>query len=398
MATIKPAFLLEAILLTGVTAGSVDAQPTRPNAPSPPSFASIALQQVDSIAEAEFRKDSLGSITIGVVSGRDLVWSKSYGYVDRARRQRATPSSVYRIASVTKQVTAIMLMQLADSRVVGLSDPVARYFPGIAEVRGGVGAHAPTLVQLATMTSGLPRDANDERRSRSGPPDRWVQSLMSALPHTEFRTEPGTAYGYSNIGFAILGAALSRAADESYVDYVRRRILRPLGMSASDFTLSPDLRERLAVGVDYDVLYKDTLNYEGAASDHLQGLGYSVPAGGLYSTVGDLAKLVSFQIGLGPDSILRPETLQRRNAVPVASFPELDFGYGLGVQVMRWADTTALGHSGNLAGYTSQVMYDPTRKYGVIVLRSAAGGHADAGRLAGRAFRKLRASLGSAPR
>jgi CubicO group peptidase (beta-lactamase class C family) len=397
MHLIKPSLVCQVIILTGVMAASLDAQPARPNAPAPPTFAATALQQVDSIAEAEFKKDSLGSITLGIVSGRDLVWSKSYGYLDRARRRPATPAAVYSIASVTKQVTAIMLLQLAESRVVRLSDPVARYFPEIAEVKGGVGPHAPTLMQLATMTSGLPRGPNDERRSSSGPLDRWVQSLVSALPYTEFRTEPGTAYGYSNVGYAILGVALSRAAGESYVDYVRRRILRPLGMATTDFTLSPDMRDRLATGVDYDVLYKDTLNYEDAARGHVQGPGAYVPAGGLYSTVGDVAKLVSFELGFGPDSILLPETLARRNAVPIVS-PELYWGYGLGVQVQRWGEVTGVGHSGNTAGYTSQVFYDLTRKYGVIVLRSVGGGQADAHRLAALAYLKLRASLGSAPR
>ena len=393
----KTCLVREAILLTGVMVAPLHAQTPTPTVPAPPSFSAAVLQQVDSIAEAEFRRDSLGSITIGVVSGRDLVWSKSYGYLDRARRRPATTAAVYSIASVTKQVTAIMLLQLAESRVVRLSDPVARYFPEIAEVKGGVGPHAPTLMQLATMTSGLPRGPNDQRRSSSGPLDRWVQSLMSALPYTEFRTEPGTAYGYSNVGYAILGAALGRAAGESYIDYVRRRILRPLGMATTDFTLSPDMRDRLATGVDYDVLYKDTLNYEDAARGHVQGPGAYVPAGGLYSTVGDVAKLVSFELGFGPDSILLPETLARRNAVPIVS-PELYWGYGLGVQVQRWGEVTGVGHSGNTAGYTSQVFYDLTRKYGVIVLRSVGGGQADAHRLAALAYLKLRASLGSAPR
>ena len=109
--------------------------------------------------------------------------------------------------------------------------------------------------------------------------------------------------------------------------------------------------------------------------------------------MGDLARLVSLQLGFGPDSVLRPETLKVRDNVPVASYPSLDYGYGLGFQALRWADTVAVGHSGNLAGYTSQVLYDPGRGFGVIVLRSAAGGQADAARLAGRAFRKLRATL-----
>src|SRR5215217_1313866 len=73
---------------------------------------------VDSIADAEFRKDSLGSITVAVVNGRELVWSKSYGFTDRQRTQRATSQTVYRIASATKQFTAIALMQLVDRKVV----------------------------------------------------------------------------------------------------------------------------------------------------------------------------------------------------------------------------------------------------------------------------------------
>jgi CubicO group peptidase (beta-lactamase class C family) len=302
---------------------------------------------------------------------------------------------VYRIASVTKQVTAIMLLQLADRHVVRLSDPATRHFPEIRQVRGAAEValdRVPTLLQLATMTSGLAREPSDERRSRAGALDRWMQVLTTAMPNVELRAEPGTMYGYSNVGYAILGAALSRASGESYVDYVRRHILVPLGMKSTDFSVTPSMRDALAQGVDYDELYKDTLNYEDAARDHVDGLGYGVPNGGLYSTVGDVARLVSFQLGLGPDTVLRAATIARRNAVPIASFPELTFGYGLGVQVLRWGDTTAVGHSGNMAGYTTQILYDLRRNYGVIVLRSAAGGHADASRLAGRAFRNLRAA------
>jgi CubicO group peptidase (beta-lactamase class C family) len=118
-----------------------------------------------------------------------------------------------------------------------------------------------------------------------------------------------------------------------------------------------------------------------------------VPSGGLYSTVGDLAKLVSMELGFGPQGVLRPKTLTLRDAVPVAAYPSLDYGYGLGYQALRWGDTVAMGHSGNLAGYTSMVLYDSERGFGVIVLRSAAGGKADAGRLAGRVFRSLRSAL-----
>ena len=341
---------------------------------------------VDSIADAEFRKDSLGSITVAVVNGRELVWAKSYGYTDRQRTQRATPETVYRIASVTKVVTAVALMQLVDRKFVRLSDPVDRYVPEIRTVRGLT--QPPTLVQLATMTSGLARDPGD-RLNRTGPVGGWMQTLMSALPATEAVSEPGATYRYSNVGYAILGAALSRAAKTSYVDYVRSRILRPLGMTSTDFVLSAEMLPRLATGVDYDVLVKDSLNYEDAAASHRTGPGLNVPNGGLYSTVGDLARLVSLELGFGPDSVLSTGALAMRNAVPVTAHPSLYWGYALGQQVQRWGDTTAVGHSGNTSGYTSQVYYDRSRGFGVIVLRSAGGGQADAHRLAGRAFLKL---------
>jgi CubicO group peptidase (beta-lactamase class C family) len=96
------------------------------------------------------------------------------------------------------------------------------------------------------------------------------------------------------------------------------------------------------------------------------------------------------ELGFGPQGVLRPKTLTLRDAVPVAAYPSLDYGYGLGYQALRWGDTVAMGHSGNLAGYTSMLLYDSERGFGVIVLRSAAGGKADAGRLAGRVFRSLR--------
>lgn len=357
----------------------------------PPVFGPEVLRHADSIAAAEYSKDSLGSITVGIVSGPSLLWAKSYGYADSARTRLATPATVYRIGSITKKFTALMLLQLIERKRLRLSDPVERFFPEIRGIRGQAPDSPPiTLVQLATMTSGLARDPNDARASQTGPPDRWLETLLAALPKTEYARPPGAGYGYSDVGYGILGAALARTAGESYIAYQRRHILRPLGMSSTAFELSPGLADRLATGMDWDELLPVSLNYRDAAEEHRSGLGFRVPGGGLYSTVGDLAKLVSLELGFGPDSVLRLETLKIRDNVLVAAYPSLDYGYGLGYQAMRWGDTVATGHSGNLAGYTSMVLYDTERKFGVIVVRSAGGGEADAGRLAGRVFRGLR--------
>jgi len=383
--------LSAALLLAAPAAAQTPA--TRPD---PAALAQRNLQRwtqrdgfrlVDSIADAEFRKDSLGSITIAIVNGRELAWAKSYGFMDRQRTQRATPATVYRIASVTKQFTAIALLQLADRKVVRLSDGVDLYVPEVRTVRGLT--RQPTLVQLATMTGGLARDPAERLKWGPVPLDGWMQMLFSALTGTDAVSEPGTMYRYSNVGYALLGAAISRAAKTSFPDYVRTRIIMPLGMTSTDFVLSAAMRPLLATGVDYDTLVKDSLNYEDAAEGHRTGPGIGVPSGGLYSTVGDLAKLVSLELGFGPDSVLSPAAIAMRNAVPVAAQQSLNWGYGLGTQVQQFGETVAVGHSGNTSGYTSQVWYDPSRAFGVIVLRSAGGGKTDASILASRAFVKL---------
>src|SRR2546421_10571948 len=85
-----------------------------------------SFKQIDALTAAEFGKDNLGSVTIGVVSEGRLIWNKSYGYADSEQKVPATCETVYRIGSVTKQFTALMLLQLVETGKVHLSDPVEK--------------------------------------------------------------------------------------------------------------------------------------------------------------------------------------------------------------------------------------------------------------------------------
>jgi len=352
---------------------------------------SSILQSADSISKSEFERDRLGSITVALVAGPRVVWSKSYGFADSLKTRPADVNTVYRAASISKQLTALMLLDLADRGIIGLSDPVERYVPEIRRVKNQPSGAAPvTLIQLATMNSGLARGPDDKRQSQSGLPGSWEKITVGALEKTSYVRPSGTGYLYSNIGYAILALALERAAKEPYLAYVERRLLRPLGMTSSGFELTPELRSRLARGVDWDTLLPDSLNYADASQNHLTGLGSGTVAGGLYTTVADLAKLVAAEIGYGPTGAITGAVLAKRDSISPVVNRDLDVGYGLGYQVYRWGDIVAFGHSGNLSGYTSQIMYDAQRGYGIVVLRSAAGGEADAGRLAARLFLLIR--------
>ena len=149
-------------LLTAAACGAT--LPARADGQTSPAPAVIGIDAVDSLVSAEFAKDSIGSLTVGVVVGARLAWTRSVGFADMKARRLASRSTVYRIGSVTKPFTAVMPMQLVAAGRVRLSDPVERHLPGIGRLASKPRAAAPiTFLQLATMTAGLAREARDGR-------------------------------------------------------------------------------------------------------------------------------------------------------------------------------------------------------------------------------------------
>ncbi|GLC27646.1 serine hydrolase domain-containing protein [Roseisolibacter agri] len=322
---------------------------------------------VDRLAREALTANPAGGMTVGIVSDTGLVWTRSYGMADAARGRRATASTVYRIGSITKQFTALMLLQLAEAGTVRLSDPVNRYLPVIDSVRR-LPPHAPpvTLVQLATMRGGLAQEPDSLERFLVGGVDEWERVLAAALRHTAYVDAPGARWEYSNIGYAALGAALAVAARRSYVAHVRDAILRPLGMTHTGFVLDSAGRAELAVGYSFEHGPMDSVT----PRRELAGRGYKVPNGGLFSTVGDLARFLVFTMGKGPEAVLPRATLARQFGALAWATPDLTAGYGLGFHVMRRGSLVAIGHPGSVAGYLATAYFDPATHVGVIVLRN----------------------------
>lgn len=339
------------------------------------------IETVDSLVSAEFAKDSIGSITVGVIAGSQLVWTRSVGYADMKARRLANRNTVYRIGSITKPFTAVMLMQLVAAGKVQLSDPVERYLPEVSQIASRpVGAAPFTFLQLATMTAGLAREPEEVGPFWTGPVSTWEKTLLSALPHTNYISLPGSEYSYSNIGYAILGAALGRAAGLPYVDWERQHVFKPLGMSRTRFEIDPAIASDVAEG--YEVREDGTLDDQTAAQEARDGRGYKVPNGAIFTTVDDLARFVVFELSRAPDSVLARSMLDEAFEGLVASDRDLENGYGLGFMTMRRDDYTFLGHNGGVAGYLAAMYYDRGMKLGVVLFRNVVGGKEQPNRLA----------------
>ncbi len=285
-----------------------------------------------------------------------------------------------------------MLLQLVQEGKVHFSDPVEKYFPEINKVQGRLPSAPPvTLIQLATHTSGLDREPEDTETYLKGPVAEWEKVLIAALPHTRYAYEPGLRFSYSNIGYAILGAALSRAAGQPYVDYVDQRIFKPLGMTSSFFEPNDRIRSRIARGY---ISEDGKIDTETAEREH-QGRGYKVPNGAVYTTVEDLARFVSFEMGEEAPSVLKKESLEESFKHIVTAKEGFRGGYGTGFEALRIGEVVLYGHSGGVAGYQAQAFFDRGSRTGVIILRNALGGPYDSSSLLRAAFGK--AELASMP-
>lgn len=339
------------------------------------------IPAADSLVAAEFAKDSTGSLTVGVIAGSRLVWTRSVGFADMKTRRPANRATLYRIGSITKPFTALMLMQAVAAGRVSLSDPVERHLPEVRRIRARPRGAAPfTFLQLATMTAGLSREPDDNGPFWTGPVASWEQTLLAALPHVSYRSTPGTEYSYSNVGYAILGAALARVVGKPYVEWERLHVLQPLGMLRTRFELDPASKADLAAG--YEVEEDGTLDDETPAKEIRDGRGYKVPNGALFTTVDDLARFVSFELGCGPDSVLARPLLTDAFDGLVATDLGLERGYGLGFMAMRRGEYAFVGHNGGVPGYRAAMYYDREVQLGVVVLSNVGGGKQDPDRLA----------------
>jgi CubicO group peptidase (beta-lactamase class C family) len=324
--------------------------------------------QVETLLAAQAAKHSIGGMTVGVVCGPDLVWTKSYGYADMERGKLATQDTVYRIGSITKQFTGLMLLQLVEHGKVKLSSTVRTYFPDVDNIEGSAALSQPiSLHELATHRSGLSREP-DDKIFLTGVLTEWENITRSALPHVKYQFEPGAHFSYSNIGYAILGAALSNAAAQPYTEYVQQHILAPLHMSRTSFEPNGQMLRELAKGY---VVVQGNGDPTIAARELQTGRGYKVPNGGLFTTIGDLAKFVSFEMGAGRQNILKPATLKDNFTHAYPTNQASHVSYGVGFQMWRKDHQTVIGHGGVVAGYTAGAYFDPDTQVGVVYLRSS---------------------------
>jgi CubicO group peptidase (beta-lactamase class C family) len=220
-------------------------------------------------------------IVVGIVDehGSSIV---SCGKLDNGSDQEVNGDTVFEIGSVTKTFTGLLLQVMIQRGEMKLDDPVGKYLPDTVRMPTHNGKEI-TLIHLATHTSGLPREPDnlDPKRAEYPCNGYSVEKLYAFLSGYQMTRDPGNEFEYSSAGIAVLAQAIALKAGASYESLVVDRICRPLKMEATQITLTPCLRARLAVGHSPAGFVVPSYDF-----------GVLAPAGALSSTAKDMLKYI----------------------------------------------------------------------------------------------------------
>jgi D-alanyl-D-alanine-carboxypeptidase/D-alanyl-D-alanine-endopeptidase len=340
--------------------------------------AGMDAQQPISLRDAELRGSTIfeqagvTGMVLVVVRGHEVML-QSYGETFPGSGVRPASNSLIRLCSIAKVFAGELLTELTIEGKVTPSDPLQRFAPPKKIVPAGPGGIPITLRDLATHTSGLPREVGSypAKTPHFTFPDqtfRWAW-----LPKQRLNTRPGTAALYSNVGFDLLGDALASAANTTYTQLLNERMVRPLGLLDTTLTPSSDQCARLLRGIADEGPCTDT-----------QASGAS---GGVYSTSADMARVLQYwlripataaataPVGSAITVYLNPVQLKSVQGLSHAGDPT---GIGLGWIQLGDPDgpSALMQKTGGGAGFETYVALSPTRQTGIFLAATEGKGGA----------------------
>lgn len=322
-------------------------------------------------------------LAIGDERGRLLDYAGS-GSVVAGTDTPPSSRTAWRVASITKSVTATALFQLRDRGLLDLDDPLARHIPEFGSLVPYAGLpDGVTLRRMLVHFSGLPTEPPLPSWSALAFPP--MAEIVAAAGRTDVAVEPGRQFKYSNLAYGLLGEVVARRSGMAYVDYVRANVFEPLGMADSGF--ERDERPAGSPLADAWVVSRPIGGpHRRSPYASLNGL---TPAGQLITTAVDLARWAAAQFADGPGPrVLAPTTLTEMQAPTAFRVSDTNS------RVLGWELTTDLGgpvhgHGGGIHGFGSYLAFHAPSRVSVIVLSNLWPSRGAAAQLAAETMGRL---------
>lgn len=308
---------------------------------------------INNYLSERFKPDGIAASVLVARSGK-VVFKKAYGLADQESKTPATTESVFRIASLTKQFTAIAIMQLAEKGLLSLSDDIHKYVPDYPDTKQPI-----TIEHLLTHTSGI-KNVTDMKFPEIM---RWKSSspaeIIDVFKNEPLDFEPGTDFRYSNSGYILAGYILEKITGKSYEEYMSENIFKPLGMQHAYYDRAEKVVPNRARG------YSESTGQ--ITNAPFFNMTFPFAAGGLMMTVDDMFK---WHTGLRRYTIIKKESLERAlTPYTLKNGKKSNYGYGWGLN--DYDGSKAQMHSGGVDGFTSFQVYLPTEDVYVVIFNNS---------------------------
>jgi CubicO group peptidase (beta-lactamase class C family) len=322
---------------------------------------------IDTYIEQQMRRLHIPGVSLAIVEGDQIVHLRGFGQA-RPGGEAPTPQTCFNIASLTKSVTALAVMQLVQASKLDLDAPVQGYLPWFRLADPQASAQI-TVRHLLNQTSGLPTSAGEIQLGDLDQSPNATERQARVLSTLKLTRPVGVAFEYSNANYSLLGLIVEAASGEAYADYVQNHIFTPLEMRHSYTSQAVAHQHDLAVGHHYWFAMP-------VAAVNLPLPHGSLPAAGLISTAEDMAHYLIAQLNEG-----RSGNVQILSGTGIAELQRgvadvRVMGLSLGQYGMGWftdtiGQTKLVWHSGTLPDFGAYMALLPEQKKGVVLLFNA---------------------------
>ncbi|NBB22288.1 serine hydrolase [Runella sp. CRIBMP] len=304
--------------------------------------------------------------SVAIVKDGKLLYAKGYGFKDIKKNLPVTEKTLFPIASCTKSFTSAALAILADEGKLDWNKPIKEYLPDF-QLQDEFATRTVAARDLVSHRTGLPRHDLTWLYANLG-----RQSLYQNLKYLPLSKPLYAQYQYNNLMFMTAGVLIERLSGKSWENFLREKILQPLGMNQTALTY-PELFQK----EDYALSYRDS---NGQWTE--QGFGSNVdaigPAGSIKSNAVEMANWLIMQLNkgkFGDKQIVSAANLKENHTPQIivspaeATFSELGYAsYGMGWSINTYRGHLRLAHNGSIEGYRSQMAFFPNDNIGVVIL------------------------------
>jgi len=311
--------------------------------------------QIERAASGFLAANSVPGISVAVVQDGELLWSAGFGMADLENFVPATRSTLFRLGSISKPITATAILQLSERGKLDLDAEVQKYCPAFPKKEWPI-----TTRELLGHLGGIRHYNPDSKGDIPDDSAKHFASMEESLQifaSDPLVAKPGTKFHYSTYGYTVLGCVLEGATSEKYVDYVKENIFEPAGMvetQADDFFAIVPHRSRW--------YHKD----KGGVVQNAGVLdsSYKIPGGGLISSADDMAQ---FEIAVMANKLLKPATRDLM-WTPQKTADGSQNGYALGWGTQKKYGLALVEHTGGQQGTSTSIILAPERRAGIVVL------------------------------